>query len=89
MSRITPTTEVNIWNFAGKAVPVKLLILMTWKTALKAELKGLQLSAQPVFPIVREFLGVPDSYTDADVSQHITDSYDSVKAQLTVATQEQ
>ena len=89
MSYITPTTEVNIWNFAGKAVPIKLLILMTWSRALKAELKGLQLSAQPVFPIVREFLGVPEWYTDADVSQHITDSYDNVKGQLLAASKEQ
>lgn len=83
MTRITPTTEVRIWNYKGKAVEIKLMTLMTWKHALKAELKGFQGFPQPVFPIVRKFLGCPADYPDEMICQHIADSYDSVKEQLT------
>ena len=83
MAQITPTTEVNIWNFEGNTVPVKLLVLMAWKSALKAEVKGYQVTPTPVMPIVRKFLGCPYSYPDEMISQHIADSYDSVKDQLT------
>jgi hypothetical protein len=79
---ITPAYEVNIWNFNDETVTVKLMTLMTWCSALKSELKGYQVTSTPVFPIVRKYLSVPNSYPDDMLYQHIQDSYDSIKEQL-------
>lgn len=79
---MNPSYEVNIWDFNEETVTVKLLTLMTWCSALKSELAGYQVTSVPVFPIVRKYLSVPKSYPDADLYEHIRDSYDNIKQQL-------
>lgn len=81
---MSPAQECNIWDFNEELVTVKVLTLMTWTSALKSELKGFQVTPQPVFPIVREYLSVPKSYPDDMLYQHIADSYQNVKEQLGV-----
>jgi hypothetical protein len=81
---ISPSYEVQIWNFNEEIVVVKLLTLMTWKAALKSELAGCQVTPQPVFPIVRKFLSAPNNYPKADLYAHIRDSYNDIKKQLGV-----
>ncbi len=79
---ITPTTEVNIWNHDGETVPVKLIMLTAWASALKAEVKGAQVSHQLVAPIVRKFLNCPDDYDLTMLSEHISTSLESVQEQM-------
>ena len=79
---MNPTYEVNIWDFNEELVTVKLLTLMTWTSALKAELAGYQVTQVAVFPIVRKHLSVPKSYPDRDLYHHIKDSYANIKEQL-------
>ena len=79
---ITPTFEVQIWNHDGEVVKVKLIMLTAWAHALKAELKGYQISAQEVAPIVRTFLGCPDDYPLDQLSDYISTSLLDIQKQL-------
>ena len=79
---ITPTTEVQIWDFNNETKPVKLIMLGAWKIALKSEVAGHQVSSQLVAPIVREFLSAPADYPIEHLSDHITTSYDDIMAQF-------
>lgn len=81
---MSPAQECNIWDHNGETVVVKVLTLMTWASALKSELAGYQVTSQPVFPIVRKHLSVPESYPDLMLYEHIRDSYASVKEQMGV-----
>jgi len=81
---ITPTTEVNIWTFNDTTKPVRLITLTAWAIALKAEVKGYQVSPTKVEPIVRKFLGCPKSYPLEDISLHITTSLKGIQEQLGV-----
>jgi hypothetical protein len=83
---MSPAQECNIWNFNDETVVVKVLTLMTWCSALKSELRGYQVTQQPVFPIVRKHLSVPASYPNQDLYEHIRDSYASVKEQMGIAS---
>ena len=79
---ITPTTEVQIWNFDDEVVSVKLIMLTVWAHALRSELKGYQISAQEVAPIVRTFLGCPEDYPLDMLSDYISTSLADVKEQM-------
>ena len=79
---ITPTTEVNIWNHDGETVPVKLITLTVWASALKAEVKGYRVSKTAVAPIVKKFLNCPSDYDIEMLSDHITGSLESVKSMM-------
>ena len=81
---MNPSYEVNIWDHNGETFTIKLLVLMTWCSALKSELAGYQVTSTPVFPIVRKSLSVPADYPDDMLYQHVQDSYDNIKEQLGV-----
>jgi hypothetical protein len=85
---MTPTQECNIWDFNDETQMVKVITLTVWNSALKLELKGIQMHNPKVSTIVREFLSVPSSYPLADLSLHIQTSLDSVKEQLGIPLEE-
>lgn len=77
MSRITPTTEVRIWDFGDTAKPIKLITLAAWSCGIEYSEK-----ADQIMRFAREFLGAPDDYPDAGIILHIKDSYADVKEQM-------
>ena len=79
---ITPAFEVQIWNHDGEVVKVKLIMLTAWEIALRSERDGMQVTAQSVAKIVREFLNAPSDYPLEHLCQHITDSLRDIQLQL-------
>ena len=79
---LPPDYTVQIWDFNEKLKKVRLITLTVWKHALKAELKGIQVSEQPVEPVVRKFLNCPDDYPLELIADHITTSLADIQQQL-------
>ena len=82
MPRITPTTEVKIYCFDDVARPIKLITLAAWRSALKAELRGAQVSSQRVEPLAREFLRTPDDYPLEWIVEHVETSLADIDHQF-------
>ena len=82
---ISPTTTVQVEDFNGAPQQVPLVTLTCWAVALRAEVKGVQVSPTLVEPIVRKFLGAPDDYDLAYISKYITACHEDVKDQLGIA----
>lgn len=83
---ITPTTTVRVCDFHGEPQKVKLIILTCWAVALRAEVKGVQVSPTLVEPIVRKFLGTPDDYELGLISDYITEAHEDIKDQLGIGS---
>ena len=82
---ISPTTTVQFEDFNEYLQQVPLVTLTCWAVALRAEVKGVQVSPTLVEPIVRKFLGAPDDYDLAYISEYITACHEDVKDQLGIA----
>ena len=83
---ITPTTTVRVHDFRGVLQQVKLITLTCWAVALRAEVKGVQVSPTPVEPIVRKFLDVPKDYDLELISEYITGAHEDIKEQLGIGS---
>lgn len=81
-TKITPTFEVAIQDFSGNDAALPLITLALWAIALRSEAQGFQVSPEPVEPIVRKFLGTPEDYPLAALSEHVTASHNHIKDQL-------
>lgn len=81
---VAPDYRVNIWNYGGETVSVRLVTLATWAHALTMEVEGIQPASVSVGDIVREFLGAPgpEEYPLEWIAEHIVQSYKSILEQL-------
>ena len=81
---MTPTFEVQIYDFNDTTIPVRLVTLAAWHVALQSESRGQQVTPRPVAPIVRQYLSAPANYPVSALSEHITTSYYDIKRQLDI-----
>ena len=79
---IDQNTMVEMYDYHEELKKVRLITLTTWAVALRAEVKGVQVSPSLVEPIVREFLGTPSDVGIEEISSYITEVHEEVKERI-------
>lgn len=74
---------VGIYDFNEQVVEVPYFQLLQWKHSIHLEMQGEKHSRGSVTAHVRKKLSAPRNYPRADLYQHLTDSIDSIKSQMT------
>lgn len=74
--------NVGIYNFKDEVIEVPWFQLLQWKYAIHLEMQGLRHSRGSVTAHVRRKLSAPNNYQREQIYNHLSDSIDSIKEQL-------